>query len=185
MHNEILADTEAGREMSRIYYNYLKEAGGNRIVTYATDRAMTDISLEYCDVICINKYTGWYSGNIEEWQDFLDGFRKRRRELGLENKPVIMSEFGGAAVWGHRSFDTVRWSEEYQAKLIGHCLQTFHDDPMVVGTYIWQFSDIRTCRDMGLGRARCYNNKGLVNEHRNPKASYFVAKELYGKFKDK
>ncbi len=36
---------------------------------------------------------------------------------------------------------------------------------------------------MGLGRARQYNNKGLVSEHRNPKASYFVAKHLYESFK--
>jgi len=185
MHNEIKSDEPESVTMSRVYYEYLKQNGGNRIVSYATCHPLTDICLEYCDVICINKYTGWYGGEISEWQSFLDDFGKRRRELGFENKPVIMSEFGGAAVWGHRSFDDIRWSEEYQARLIGHCLESFHNDPMVVGMYIWQYCDIRTCYEMGLGRARSYNNKGLVNEHRNPKASYFVAKDLFASFKKK
>jgi beta-glucuronidase len=33
MHNEILTETEAGKNMSREYYTLLKEIGGNRIVT--------------------------------------------------------------------------------------------------------------------------------------------------------
>lgn len=182
MHNEIKSDTEAGKEMSRRYYSLLKSTGGNRLVTFATNHALTDISLEYCDLISINQYNGWYHGPMETWSDFLDKFRARRDALGLSHKPVIMSEFGAASVWGHHSFDDVRWSEEYHARLIRHCLELFHADPMIVGSYIWQFADIRTCLEMGLNRARCYNNKGLVNEHRNPKAAYFAARELYRKF---
>ena len=183
MHNEIKSDTKAGYDISKIYYDLLKSIGGNRIVSYATNHAMTDISLEFCDVICINQYNGWYHGPLETWADFLDKFRARREALGISHKPVIMSEFGAASVWGHHSFDDVRWSEEYHANLIRHCLTLYHNDPMVVGSYIWQFADIRTCLEVGLTRARCYNNKGLVNEHRNPKAAYFAAKELYHKFK--
>jgi beta-glucuronidase len=42
MHNEILTETEAGVEMSRRYYSLLKEIGGNRIVTFATNRPLKD-----------------------------------------------------------------------------------------------------------------------------------------------
>ncbi len=38
------------------------------------------------------------------------------------------------------------------------------------------------CLD-GMNRARGFNNKGLVNEHRKPKAAYFAVKEAYKKFK--
>ncbi len=31
-------------------------------------------------------------------------------------------------------------------------------------------------------RARGFNNKGIVNEHRKPKASYFAVKKLYNEF---
>ena len=95
---------------------------------------------------------------------------------------MIYSEFGGAAIYGHHTFDDLRGTEEYQARLLEICLNTFHNDPMVAGTYIWQFCDIRTCRQMGLDRARSYNNKGILNEYRRPKQAYHTVKRLYHAF---
>lgn len=181
MHNEILTNTPVGKNMAKRYYPLLKEIGGNRIVTYATDKALDDICFEYCDIICINRYNGWYVDDIASWNRFVEDLRAYRSSLGFENKPVVISEFGAAAVYGHRSFETYRWSEEYQAELLEHCIKLFLNDPMIVGTYIWQFCDIRTSREVGLTRARGYNNKGVLNEYRNPKAAYFAVKELYTK----
>ncbi len=183
MHNEIHSECQESVEMASTYYKLLKERGGNRIVTFASNHAMNDLCMEYCDIICLNQYEGWYSGSIKSWDEFIENFKKRRQELGLEHKPVIISEFGAASVYGHRNFDTTRWSEGYHAELIGYCLELFHADPMIVGMYIWQFTDVRTSMDMGLNRARGFNNKGILNEYRNPKAAYFKAKELYNKFK--
>lgn len=182
MHNEIRSDAPESVGMASSYYKLLKETGGNRIVTYATNHALDDLCMEYCDIICINQYEGWYGGAINTWDTFVDKFRARRAALGVEHKPVIMSEFGAAAVYGHRSFDTTRWSEEYQADLLAHCLELFHNDPMIVGMYIWQFTDIRTSLEAGLTRARGFNNKGVLSEHRNPKASFFRVKELYHRY---
>lgn len=179
MHNEIDTSLPDALEMTKRYYKLLKETGGNRLVTYAGDRPLTDICLKYCDIICINKYNGWYSGTISLWAETIEKMFERFAEVGVEGKPLIISEFGAGAVYGHRSFDTVRWSEDYQAKLLEHCITLFRDDPRIAGCYIWQFTDIRTCRDMGLTRARQYNNKGILNEHRNPKAAYFKVKEIY------
>ena len=184
MHNEIPSNTPESIGMASSYYKLLKELGGNRIVTFATNHAADDLCLEYCDVICLNQYEGWYGGSINTWDTFIDDFRKRRDALGYGHKPVIVSEFGAASVYGHRSFDTTRWSEDYQANLIGHCLELFHKDPMVVGMYIWQFTDMRTSLEAGLTRARGFNNKGVLNEHRNPKAAFFRTKELYHKFRN-
>lgn len=184
MHNEIPSNTPESIGMASSYYKLLKELGGNRIVTFATNHAADDLCLEYCDVICLNQYEGWYGGSINTWDTFIDDFRKRRDALGYGHKPVIVSEFGAASVYGHRSFDTTRWSEDYQADLIGHCLELFHKDPMVVGMYIWQFTDMRTSLEAGLTRARGFNNKGVLNEHRNPKAAFFRTKELYHKFRN-
>ena len=180
MHNEILTDTPEGVEMSRLYYSYLKENGGNRLVTYATNHPLTDLCFEYCDFISINMYIGWYGEKKEEWAAFLDKVRARLSSLGFSDKPVVMSEFGAAAVFGHRSFDNTIWSEQYQADLISHCLSLFHADGMVCGSYIWHMCDARTLND--LTRARGFNNKGLLNEYRQPKAAYFAARELYLSF---
>ena len=46
------------------------------------------------------------------------------------------------------------------------------------GYYVWQFSNIRTYHQLDLNRVRCFNNKGIVDEYRNPKSAYFTIKEL-------
>ena len=185
MHNEIRTDLPESLEMSKQYYTYLKEQGGNRLVTFAANRYLDCICLEYCDVISINKYTGWYGLCADyhaDWLEFLEKFRQKRVELGMEHKPVIMGEFGAAGIYGHHTFDNVKGTEEYQAELIADCLETFHADPMIKGTYAWQFSDIRTCPEMGTDRARGYNNKGVINEYRKPKAAYFAVRNAYRRF---
>lgn len=184
MHNEIESATQPALEMTKTYYAYLKENGGNRLVTYATDKSLNDVCLALCDIISINHYDGWYGGSRSSWSDFLESFRQRRHALGLDDKPVIISEFGAAAIYGHHTFDDLKWTEEYQADLLTRCLHLFHNDPMVVGFYIWQFCDIRTCEEMGLNRARSYNNKGILNEYRKPKAAYYAVQKAYQTFAD-
>ena len=183
MHNEILTATDEALQMTKKYYSFLKENGGNRIVTYATDKPMDDICLEYCDVISINQYFGWYYGDKHSWDEFLVDFEERREKLGLSDIPVIMSEFGCAAIYGEHTFDNIHWTEEYQAELLSYCVNAFHNHPMMAGFYIWQYCDMRTCLQAGLNRARGFNNKGIVNEYRKPKAAYFAIKKDYNSFK--
>ena len=40
------------------------------------------------------------------------------------------------------------------------------------------------CLEAGINRARGFNNKGILNEYRKPKAAYYKVKELYKKFKN-
>lgn len=178
MHNEIDSTLKEAYDMSRIYYSYLKENGGNRIVTYATDRPVKDICFEFCDVISINAYCGWYDNGYAGWDDYLDAIDRRLLEIGQGDKPKIMSEFGAAAIYGHHTFDNLPWTEEYQAELIESSISLFFKRGYA-GTYIWQFADIRTARDMGLNRARSFNNKGIVNEARRPKLAYYAVKRAY------
>ncbi|MBQ7821486.1 MAG: beta-glucuronidase [Clostridia bacterium] len=182
LHNEILSASDAAYNMSKLFYTYLKENGGNRIVTFASSRPMIDRCFEFCDMICINMYYGWYDGDKNSWNKFLEEFRERRDRLGMSHKPVIFSEFGCAALYGHHTFDNIKWTEEYQSELLEYCLKLFHSDPMVHGFYIWQFCDMRTSPELGLNRARGFNNKGILNEYRKPKAAYRTVKETYKKF---
>ena len=177
MHNEIKSYTKAAYKMSKLYYEYLKENGGNRLVTYASNRPMKDICFEFCDVISINQYFGWYYGEIKDWEKFVAEFDARRQELGFGDKPMIMSEFGGAAAYGYHTFDNVKWTEEYQAELLTHAIQVFHDCPYMIGFYPWQYCDMRSAKD--LAKAKTLNNKGILNEYRKPKQAYFAVKEKY------
>lgn len=184
MHNEIRTDTASAIPMSQCYYRFLKENGGNRIVTYASYKPMEDICFAYCDMISINLYYGWYYGKKESWDQFAEQFRHRRNALGYENKPVVVSEFGAAALYGNHTFDNVPWSEEYQAELLEHCIALFHRDPMFQGCYVWQFCDIRTAEEVGLNRARGFNNKGILNEYRKPKTAYFTVRKAFRRIEE-
>lgn len=180
MHNEINSDTEEAYALTKIYYEYLKADGGNRIVTFASHMPLRDICFEFCDLICINSYFGWYNLNVT-WEEFLAEVDERRIKLGFADKPVIISEFGAAAIFGHHTFDNLLWTEEYQAKLLSDCITLFHSKDYMCGSFIWQYSDIRTSKELGLNRARSYNNKGIVNEYRRPKLAYGAVREVYGK----
>jgi beta-glucuronidase len=183
MHNEILTDTKEALEMSKTYYGYLKATGGNRAVVFASDKPLIDICFEFSDIICLNQYYGWYSGGLNAWEPFFEKFCERLKTLGLENKPIIMSEFGAGGLYGFHDAEMPQWSEEYQAKLIDFCLNFFHKHPAIVGSFIWQFCDIRTAKEMGFGRARGFNNKGIMNEYRRPKAAYYAVQKCYRSFK--
>lgn len=183
IHNEIESASENGLAMTKLYYEEMKKNGGNRLVTYASRMPFTDICFEYCDVISINYYYGWYEATMRAWDNFVIKFDARRKELGFGNKPVIMSEFGAAAIYGNHTFDGLKWSEEYQAELITHCIEVFHASPMICGMFIWQFCDMLTAKEVGLSRARHYNNKGILNEYRKPKSAYFAVKERYNNWK--
>ena len=93
-----------------------------------------------------------------------------------------MSEFGFAALYGNHDADDILWSEEYQERMFEHVLTLYHSRENIAGFYIWQFADIRTSREAGLNRARSFNNKGVMNEHRKPKLAYRKIKSLYKMF---
>ena len=186
MHNEIWTSRDITVDLTKKYYSHLREFGGNRLITHASNHPLDDLCMDYNDIICINYYHGWYNyggtGTLQDWDKFVVDLKKRMDEKGWV-KPVIMSEFGAAALAGfHSHFDTVRWSEEYQRDLLEYTIELFRKTPYMRGTYLWQFCNIRTSHDMDINRVRYFNNKGILDEYRNPKAAYFKVKELYTRY---
>ena len=185
MHNEIYTPYPCVEAITKKYAEHLRADGGNRLITHAAAFPFDNDSFEYDDIICINMYKGWYAGGFEEWDRFVSEFDDHRKKIGQDKKPVIMSEFGAGALYGfHSPFDRARWSEEYQSDLLKYCLELFHKTDYIVGYYIWQFCNIRVCDEMNIDRVRSFNNKGILDEYRNPKDAYFTIKELNKKFKE-
>ena len=188
MHNEIWTSWECTYDISKKYSAHLRANGGNRLITHACHNPLGDTSMEFDDIVCINLYHGWYDYNgypktMKAWEILIEQLRERLASQGWDDKPVIISEFGAAALAGYHShFDTVRWSEEYQRDLLDYTLNLFHNTDYMRGTYIWQFTNIRTSPEMNMNRVRYFNNKGILDEYRNPKAAFFKVKELYAKF---
>jgi beta-glucuronidase len=184
MFNELNTRTEQAYALAEKFYGYLKSEGGNRIVTYASNKSNTDICYKWCDIVCLNMYVGWYDMGFPTWEDFVDKMADYLQGMGVGEKPVVISEFGAGAIYGHHTFDNIKWTEEYQAELISNCIKLFFSRPEYAGDFVWQFADIRTSDPMGLNRARGYNNKGLVNEYRRPKLAYGAVAKVYGSLKE-
>lgn len=182
VHNEIDTRSKQAYELSIKMTELVRAKDQSRLVSYATMHPMTDICLGLFDVIGINYYDGWYFGHVE-FEKMLDVFHDRCKEYGAEDTPVLMTEFGGAGVFGDSGWEPRLFSEDYQADLLSKSLRLFRADTKISGTYVWQFADTRAQLQSHLphfrDRARSFNNKGLLNEYRKPKLAYRVVKGIY------
>lgn len=180
--NECASETDEGRRMYKKQYEQIKSLDMSRPTTSATCRHFTDICLDLPDVVSFNMYTKWYKDcPIDERNNQEIEWIKKS---GGDNKPIIVSELGAAAIYGFRDRTCQKWSEEYQAKLIRDSLDVYMNDDRICGVFIWQFADCRVTEEgeWFATRARCRNNKGIVDEYRRPKMAYDTIKEMFDKY---
>jgi beta-glucuronidase len=130
-----------------------------------------DVISALSDVICLNRYYGWYDGGPDlEYSE-----QALRSELTLWKaigKPLIITEYGADTVMGLHDTVPVMFTEEYQLayyEMNNRVLDSFN---FVVGEQAWNFADFAT----GQGTNRVQGNKkGLFTRDRRPKlaAHYF------------
>lgn len=177
--NECASDTPEGRAMYQKQYGQIRELDRTRPVTSATCRHGKDLCLDLPDIVSFNMYSGWYQDvpvkeRHEQEMDWID-------EAGGKGKPVIVSEFGAAALYGFRDRGHCKWSEERQADVIRENLEVYRGDERLTGVFVWQFADCRVTEEGGwfATRARCHNNKGILDEYRRPKEAYDLIRNYY------
>lgn len=130
-----------------------------------------------CDVICWNRYYGWYqdSGHLEDIEPQLRNEAAAWR-AGYPNKPLIMSEFGADAVPGLHHDPPTMFSEEYQREVIHRYCETLDTIPYVIGEHVWNFADFAT--KQGLTRVDG-NRKGVHTRERQPKLAAHYLKQRW------
>ena len=141
------------------------EQGGHRTME------INDPVAAALDVIGINQYIGWYSHTPEdaETTNWVSRFRK----------PLIMSEFGGDALFGYHGDSSTRWTEEYQENLYRHQISMLKRIPFLRGLTPWVLKDFRSPRRT-LSRFQDYfNRKGLISEAGERKKAFFVLQQFY------
>ena len=178
LHNEIDTRVEDARILTKEFADTIRSYDTSRPLTYATDKIQDDLCLDLVDIISINKYIGWYGFKLDAWYEFMQTVEEKLKADGVSDKPVIMSEFGAAAMYGYHTFDNVKWTEEYQANLLSFELELFKKTSFICGSLVWQFCDVRTSAK-GTDRARGFNNKGILNEYRKPKMAYHAVKKFF------
>ncbi len=135
-----------------------------------TDAEM-EVSLKLADVICLNRYYGWYycSGDLESARSSCGPSWKNGPSSG---KPVVFTEFGADTVAGLHDATPVMFTEEYQVDYYEMNTRVFDDFPAVQGEQVWNFADFATSQ--GVVRVQG-NKKGLFTRDRKPKmAAHFM-----------
>ena len=138
----------------------------NSIAIHIDDPVAGDL-----DVLGNNEYIGWYARRPEE-ADSIDW-------VSEYDKPMIMSEFGGDALFGYHGKANTRWTEEYQENLYEHQLAMLKRIPFLRGMSPWVLKDFRSPRRVLPGFQDYFNRKGLVSDHGEKKKAFFVLQEFY------
>ena len=134
----------------------------------------------------MNAYISWYNDvKREDRKEFLKRRKKMIKACDALDKPYVMTEFGAGAIAGFNSFEAQRWSEDYQVESLKFSLEQLLSQRSVSGVYIWQYRDIRTSAFYELNRPRSFNNKGILDEYRRPKRSYYTVRDIYGRHSGK
>lgn len=182
--NECESYSEIGREAHAFHFKRIKELDKTRPTTTAANKFFKDICHDLPDVLSFNFYPKWYYEH--DPVEFLDRVKKYAEELGAVNKPMLISEFGAAAIYGYRTLSEVKWSEERQAEIIGSLINTFKGIDYLSGMIIWQFCDGRIDSEMKefTTRPKTQNNKGVVDIYRRPKMSYYTVRENFKKIEN-
>ena len=126
---------------------------------------------EFLDVLGCNEYVGWYDG-LPEKADGLEWKSKYQ-------KPLVMSEFGGDALFNHHGDSLTRWTEEYQANIYQHQIGMLKRIPFLRGTSPWILMDFRSPRRPLPGIQDYWNRKGLVSDRGEKKKAFYVMQKWY------
>ena len=141
------------------------------LVSVQGTTADTDCSSKLSDVICLNRYYGWYFGG-PDLEISEKGLRKELSDWGKLGKPVMFTEYGADTVSGLHDTTSVMYTEEYQVEYYEMNNKVFDEFEFVVGEQAWNFADFATSQSLLRVQG---NKKGLFTRDRKPKmvAHYF------------
>ena len=170
-------------EFLKTLLNRARELDPARLLTAAMERHYSDKFTqliddplgEFVDVIGCNEYIGWYDGlpvkaDSIKWKSIYD-------------KPLIMSELGGEALYGFHADDMTSWSEENQDVIYKHQIDMLKKIPFLRGISPWILMDFRSPRRQLTGFQDYFNRKGLVSEKGEKKKAFYTLKKFYEEIK--
>ncbi len=177
--NEITigGETEGLTENLRTLHSLAKELDPSRptVMAQVSMLPMESEQNRITDVVAYNHYFGWYGGDMEDNEKWLDAFHAKYpdRALGL-------SEYGceGILTYHSNAPKMGDYSEEYQARYHEHMMEILQARPWIWGSFIWNMFDFG-CDARNEGGVMGRNNKGLVTFDRRIRKDAFYLYKTY------
>jgi beta-glucuronidase len=118
------------------------------------------------DVICLNRYWGWYEDHADLSNARIHLEAELRGWTEKYNVPIVITEYGADTLAGGHSIHELPWSEEYQTAYLHANHEIFDKFDGIVGEHVWNFADFQT--KPGIFRV-LGNKKGAFTRDRQPK----------------
>lgn len=152
------------------------------IVTILTSQPDTCEVQDLVDVLCLNRYYGWYtqSGDLEAAKEALrtelDGWSEKQ-----PGKPIMFTEYGADTIAGMHAINDELFTEEYQIRYYEANHEVIDHYPQFIGEQTWNFADFET--SSGIIRVQG-NKKGIFTRERRPKAVAHYFKKRWDNIPD-
>ncbi|MCE5046835.1 beta-glucuronidase [Staphylococcus equorum] len=152
------------------------------IVTILTSQPDTCEVQDLVDVLCLNRYYGWYtqSGDLEAAKEALrtelDGWSEKQ-----PGKPIMFTEYGADTIAGMHAINDELFTEEYQIRYYEANHEVIDNYPQFIGEQTWNFADFET--SSGIIRVQG-NKKGIFTRERRPKAVAHYFKKRWDNIPD-
>ena len=171
--------SDARLSFLRNLISHARSLDPTRLLSAAMERHYLDAKMqmiddplgEFLDVLGCNEYVGWYDGLPEK----ADGLEWKSKY----EKPLVMSEFGGDALFGHHGDPLTRWTEEYQENVYQHQIGMLKRISFLRGTAPWILMDFRSPRRPLPGIQDYWNRKGLISDRGEKKKAFYVMQRWY------
>jgi beta-glucuronidase len=175
--NEPQSRRPAAKPFFRQLYDAAKAQDPTRPVTVVSCYGIEEESFEFLDVVCMNRYYGWYSqpGDIEAGVAHLASEIEQLHQRFA--KPMIYTEFGADTIPGQHAQPPEMFSEEYQAQFLERYIETLNRYPFVVGQHVWNLCDFKT--GQAVHRMGGMNYKGVFTRDRRPKLAAHLLRRLW------
>lgn len=184
--NEPAGHQEGAREYFKPLVDLARELDWNKrpviIPNIVNATPETDQLADLVDVICLNRYYGWYIDHAD-----LNSAKIHLKEeierwhAAYPDKPIMFTEFGVDTVSGLRSIHDIPYTEEYQVNFFKANFEVIDDMPYFVGEHVWNFADFETHPNL---RRIDGNKKGVFTRDRKPKMVAHSLKERWSSIPD-
>lgn len=182
--NEPDSSSEGAYEYFKPLYDLARELDPQKrpctLVSVQMGDPKDDVSAKLSDIICLNRYYGWYYGgpDLEGPQQALRDELEIWRQVG---KPVMFTEYGADTVMGMHDTTPVMYTEEYQVDYYKMNNAVFDECDFVVGEQLWNFADFATSQSLLRVQG---NKKGIFTRDRKPKLAAHYFKERWASIPD-